>query len=406
MSDIAIVYGVDTQIGLSIVRELGRQGCKVVAVGKSPQSIGLRSKFVTFSYVLEQKDDEGKLALLRKIHLETGAIHLLCVSEDDIIFFNRVKQQLSPIQPLVPEQALMDKVLDKSFTAKIATEVGIETPKSWLLTSLENFENVKAEIHYPVILKWSNPHQVMKSAAQLKLKIEKIIYCYDSAELQTWVEYYAPLKAWPMIQQYCAGYGLGQFFFMHDNQDLLRFQHKRIHEWPPEGGFSTLCESLPLSHYAELQRKSLELLRKLNWRGVAMVEYRFDPIRKSAVLMEINGRFWGSFPLAFHSNIPFAWYTYKVQGLNQIPQEKYTVIEGLQCRNVLVELKRLHRIFFHSDLIKDKTLTFKLWQEFFMFIWGFVKPSMRYYLFLLKDPKPAFYELSQLFNKAFKKFKQ
>jgi hypothetical protein len=192
---------------------------------------------------------------------------------------------------------------------------------------------------------------------------------------------------------------------MHDNQDLLRFQHKRIHEWPPEGGFSTLSESLPLSQYESLQAKSLELLRQLNWSGVAMVEYRYDPIQKNAVLMEINGRFWGSFPLAFHSNIPFAWYTYKVQGLNQIPKEKHVAIEGLQCRNMLVELKRLHRIFFHKDLIKDKTLTFRQWPEVLGFIWGFFKPSMRYYLFSLSDPKPAFYELSQVFNKALKKIR-
>ena len=66
MSDIAIVYGVDTQIGLSLVRELGKKGCEVVAVGKSVDSIGLRSKYASYKYVLEKRDDEAKITLLKK----------------------------------------------------------------------------------------------------------------------------------------------------------------------------------------------------------------------------------------------------------------------------------------------------------------------------------------------------
>jgi hypothetical protein len=49
--------------------------------------------------------------------------------------------------------------------------------------------------------------------------------------------------------------------FFHRGEALLRLQHRRISEWPPEGGVSTVCETLPLSLNAELFGKSEALLK-------------------------------------------------------------------------------------------------------------------------------------------------
>ena len=103
--------------------------------------------------------------------------------------------------------------------------------------------------------------------------------------------------------------------FLDRGEVLLRLRHRRISKWPPEGGTSTVCESLPLSLNAELFAKSEALLRLIGWEGAAMVEYRLDPRTGRAALMEINGRFWCSLPLAYHSGVPFAWYTDAVLGL-------------------------------------------------------------------------------------------
>lgn len=46
------------------------------------------------------------------------------------------------------------------------------------------------------------------------------------------------------------------------------------HECPPEGGFKSLCAGAPLDQHRALQEKSIALLRKLEWEGPAMVEYR------------------------------------------------------------------------------------------------------------------------------------
>jgi len=394
-----IVYGTDTQIGLAIVRELGKAGCYVVGVGKSENSLGLKSRYVRKKYVLTGGSDQQKVRQLNEIAQENMVHFLLCVSESDILFFNRVKDCLKNIVPLVPSLETINQVLDKSQTARLARLLGINTPKTYLIQSLEDVFDLEDQLSYPLILKWHNPHSVMESAQMLNICIEKIVYCHSFDSLVTELSKLRPLGQYPMVQEYCPGYGLGQFFFMHQGEAILKFQHRRIHEWPPEGGFSTLCESIPLAEHDELQTKSIALLAKLRWEGVAMVEYRFDPISNRAVLMEINGRFWGSLPLAYHSNVPFAWYTYKVLGLGEIPNESPQIIQGLQCRNLLLEVKRLHRIVFQPGKIRDKSLSFNNCRELLDLIWGFFRPQMRYYIFEADDLRPLLQDLKNLVSK-------
>ncbi|MAZ90117.1 MAG: carboxylate--amine ligase [Cellvibrionaceae bacterium] len=397
--NLVIVYGVDSQIGLCIVRELGKKGCRVIAIGKSEDSIGLSSRYVYERHVIPNALTESeKVTRLNRINSQNQPINLLCISESDILFFNRVKSQLENIIPLVPSSVEMNKVLNKSVTIGAAERVGILTPKSISIDKLEDINSHLDSLEFPVVLKWSNPLAVIKEAAKAGIRIEKLLYIYNSNQLIETLKRYSILRHYPLIQEYISGYGLGQFFFMHDGECLLRFQHRRLHEWPPEGGYSSLCESTPLQQHSALQNQSIALLKTLNWSGVAMVEYRYDEAKNTAVLMEINGRFWGSYPLAYHSNALFAWYTYKILGLGESPESE-PISPNIRCRNLLVELKRLNRIFFHSKLIQDKSIEFSRLKTLLSVTLGFFDFRMRYYLFSLDDLKPVISDMKNVLKK-------
>ena len=56
-------------------------------------------------------------------------------------------------------------------------------------------------------------------------------------------------------------------------------------------------------------------------------------------LMEINGRFWGSLPLAYHAGTRFAWLTYAALGLGERPENRRAAVGGGGgAAGVLVEL--------------------------------------------------------------------
>jgi predicted ATP-grasp superfamily ATP-dependent carboligase len=241
-------------------------------------------------------------------------------------------------------------------------------------------------------------YQVLSRGA---LRHRKAEYCNDTGELAQALARYASVQQYPLVQAYCPGHGLGHMIFMHNQQPVLRFQHRRVAEWPPEGGSSTVCESLPLTDNAELFEKSVALLRAIDWQGAAMVEYRFDPRTGQAMLMEINGRFWGSLPLASHAGAEFGWYTYAMLGLGrQLTQPAYTV--GLRCRYMIPETKRIVRLWRDGGRTPDRQLTFDARRETLGFLAQFFRPRTRYFVFSLQDPMPCVRDLAAAAVKAVK----
>jgi predicted ATP-grasp superfamily ATP-dependent carboligase len=123
-----------------------------------------------------------------------------------------------------------------------------------------------------------------------------------------------------------------------------------------------------------------------------MVEYRYDPASRQAWLMEINGRFWGSLPLASYSGAEFGWLTYSVLGLKTVA-EPPRVRAGLRCRALVTDAKRLVRILFFPEKIQDKRLRFSKRRECVDFIADCLRPSTKYFVYSWTDPKPAIYDL-------------
>jgi predicted ATP-grasp superfamily ATP-dependent carboligase len=223
--------------------------------------------------------------------------------------------------------------------------------------------------------------------AQLGLKLDKVRYFREGSALYAYMEQFEKLDEFPIVQEYCPGYGLGQFIFMHHGEAILRFQHRRIHEYPPEGGFSTLCEGLAEGEHAKVLSQSIELLRRLEWEGPAMVEYRYDPVQREARLMEVNGRFWGSLPLAHYSGAEFAWLTYAVLGEGK-QSERCHPRAGIRCRSIVTDTKRLLQILFASNRIQDPQFRVSKASEFKDFFKEFLNPKTRYFVFDRDDWKP------------------
>lgn len=383
----AIILGIDTPIGLSMVRELGRHGVPVFGIAGSRRALGLRSRYLRRGW-LRPNGAEEVVRLINEIAGETGARLLLAVSEADIFLLREHEAQLSGIALLMPEAAKLRLVTDKLATARVAEGLGIPVPESAEAASAADIEGVAERVRFPVILKWRDPNLVLRRLAPLGLTFNKAEYCYTPDSLRRALHRYDPVGAYPVVQSFCPGHGIGHMIFMHDGKAVLAFRHRRRHEWPPEGGISTECESLALADDRERVDRSVALLRAIGWEGPAMVEYRYDPDTDRAVLMEVNGRFWGSLPLAFHAGAPFVWFTYNVLGLGRVP-EAPGYRSHLVCRFLIPETRRLLTVLLRRRRIQNTTLRFSPASEMAGYLGGFFSPRTRYYVLWWRDPWPA-----------------
>jgi predicted ATP-grasp superfamily ATP-dependent carboligase len=397
----AVVLGIDTPIGLTVVRDLGSHGVPVYGIARKPAALGLHSRFLRRGLV-RPATAEGLIDQIVALGEELGSACLFVISEGDIEMVNRHRHRLGAFKCLFADAPRLASVLDKAQTYVAADKVGIRTPRTAIIAHLGEAEALRTTLRFPVVLKWANPHEASRLLGPIGVTPEKTHYCQTPDELIDYLRRFEPANTYPLIQEYVAGNGLGQFVLMKDGQAHYTFQHYRVHEWPPEGGSSSLCESIPADQHHDLMAKSIALLRELGWEGVAMVEYRHDPATGESALMEINGRFWGSLPLAYHAGANFPYLYYRLFGLGAtIDHPPYRA--GVRCRYMVPETKRLARILFAPHKIPDRKVSFRRVPELLSYLADFVRPHSRYFVYDRRDPQPFWSDIGQMVDKVLKR---
>ena len=403
-----------------MVRELGARGVAVIAHGRSARALGRFSRF-TREFLVDQRP---LAEWLPEYVAGQGIEAVMAVSEGHLVELAALKDRV-PCKVLTPDAERLASVLDKARTLEVARRVGMAVPTDWQPTAGEDFASRAVEIAYPVALKWADPNAVQGALAEAGIAFEKVEYAQDAAALTAILARYDRLAAWPLVQQYCPGFGLGQMLHMADGKATLRFQHRRLREFPPSGGVSSFCASVPLDEHAEQMARSEALLAALGWEGPAMVEYRFDPVTETYWLMEINGRFWGSIPLAWHCGAHFAWETYRCGVLDEdspspggrgwgggwggattpassphprpLPAGEGSSYSQRRARYVIPDAKRTVMVLKDASLPLASRIA-----AVGRFCLDFLDPRVRYYVWSLSDPGPFFGDLAGIVRRLWR----
>jgi predicted ATP-grasp superfamily ATP-dependent carboligase len=210
-------------------------------------------------------------------------------------------QLLHPARLPLPTLDSFRQISDKAHVASVAEAIGIRIPRQ---ASAKQRADVARYVNEgrltpPVVLK---PSRSVTRAGSGFTK-HGVVHAADWGEVIR-TSAALPESAFPLlIQERIVGPGIGVFLLVWAGRLLGAFAHERLREKPPAGGVSVLAVSVPLD--ADLLARSQALLAQFDWSGVAMIEYKRDSATGEPVLMEINGRFWGSLQLAIDSGVDF-----------------------------------------------------------------------------------------------------
>ncbi len=197
-----------------------------------------------------------------------------------------------------------ERVSDKRIVLDVAREIGIPTPRQVVLCSRDDVEAVTTS-RVPgsaLIVKPSRSVAPPDGSGVVRAN-PRAVRVGTPDELSELVAS-TPEAAFPLlVQEEIPGVGAGVFILMDRHNVLAAFAHRRVREKPPSGGVSVCRETGRLA--PDLLEMSRALLEQLGWRGAAMVEYRVDERDGRPVLMEVNGRFWGSLQLAIDAGVDF-----------------------------------------------------------------------------------------------------
>src|SRR5215218_3765903 len=292
----------DSHLGsaVAVIRSLARRGHHVIAASAEPQSPGSYSRHAAEMLRYPSPSDAAAAtgAALLEIVRDRGVDLLIPVTDDVILAIREARDRFAEqcIVALAPDPAFT-LARDKVATLELAASLGIPTPRTAVIADAAAACDLEGTLRWPVVVK---PQVSRVATHDGSIATLRVAYADDMEDLRRRIaafERFCPA----VVQEYCAGVAIGVELLMHEGRPLAAFEHRRLREVPITGGASSLRESVPLD--ADLLRQSVRLLESLEWTGVAMVEFKVGS--DGPRLMEINGRIWGSLPLAVRAGMDF-----------------------------------------------------------------------------------------------------
>jgi predicted ATP-grasp superfamily ATP-dependent carboligase len=199
--------------------------------------------------------------------------------------------------PLASESAL-DIAVSKTRTLALARELGIAIPRSVLVTDPRDVRAAIGEVGCPAVVKPSCSWGHLDGLGE-RWGCDSVV---SVDEATSSVERMQASGLQAIIQQWLPGRRDAVSFFCASGRIWARFAQTSYREFPPLGGASVLCESIP--PLADLIEPAEKLVRATGLDGCSIVEFRRDSAGLP-VLMEVNARMAGSVGLAISAGVDF-----------------------------------------------------------------------------------------------------
>lgn len=291
----------DQKHSLGIIRSLGKAGFKVSVIVNKKNSLCSFSKYCISEHLVKEEKESDYIVGLIDVYSKNNYDVLLPVGSFANFVCVKYRKLLEKhgIRVTLPPTESFHTAFSKELTALKAKHLGIDSPKTWYFSSLDELENFQYNFTNKIVIK-----------ARLEMGANVVKYVTTKAEfLRVFKDLCAQFNwtkanEFPLVQEFIDGHGRGFFALFNKGEPISVFQHIRLREYPVSGGMSVAAK---YDYSNEIEEKGLKLLRSLNWNGIAMVEFKQD-ITGKLYLLEINPKFWGSIELAIYCGINFPVY--------------------------------------------------------------------------------------------------
>jgi hypothetical protein len=351
---------------LAVIRSLGRAGYPVIASSPQPDALGFYSRHCHKPCVQPAYEHTGEFTAWLDRVLTSESISLIIPSES---FLVAIRQRFAATHHLLPvpdEEKLVYSALSKYdlFHSFSSGELDEHLPP-FILLGEEDSPPSPEQFHKlgtPLFLKVDAVHSRDGGDGGLVVKCDTVEAALEKIHLLR--ERYRNI----LIQGFVPGVGVGVFLGRWKGQVLGEFMHRRIHEVPHWGGVSSFRESWK---HEKIMKDARMRADHLNWDGVGMFEYRWNPDNDRFYLMEFNSRFWGSLHLALFAGVDFP--RLLADAMLGHPSPPVVGYPSVRCR--LTFPREVEYVF---SRLKDSSLSVaqRLWTVL-EFIWLGLDPRVR-----------------------------
>lgn len=319
---------------LAVVRALGRAGHTVVTAGTEASTVAGASRYATAHGTYPAPERDGVAAAaegIARLAAEHEVELVVPVTDDAIVPLLATGTPLPAGCVLATaDRTAVDRAGSKVETVRLARALGVPVPDHEVVDDPDDARGCIARLGAPVVVK---PDRSRVVDADGRLRRGPVRYAWSDDEA---VRAVAAAGQRVLVQRHHAGVGVGIGLVLDEGRTVAAVQHRRTHEVPVSGGASSRRETVALD--PGLEAHSVALLGALGWTGAAMAEFKVGP--DGPALMELNGRLWGSLPLAVRAGCDIPGHLLAVhlgeRPEGAAPDVGYAV--GVRARNLDLEL--------------------------------------------------------------------
>jgi predicted ATP-grasp superfamily ATP-dependent carboligase len=386
----AVVLGTNYYIGLSIIRTLGYEGVKTIAVDYVEDELySSKSKYL-HSHVMAPsfKDDpQGYIDKLVSIAKAEETKPLLFPSADPYAEF--IDENLDQLKEhfLIPmvEKGLWTRVMKKESLFHLATEHGVLVPETIEDDDPNLAARVEKELGYPCIVK---PVDSPPFVAKFR---RKVLYCTNEAELTESLSKTRKEGLKVIVQRIIPGFDDHMYTFDFHVDQSGKVSHwatcRKLRQFPINFGASVYTEQKYVPELAEI---GIPFIEKIGYRGFGEIEFKKDEKTGKFYLIEINTRTTTLNVLLHKAGINFPYVCYRDMTGSPLQNKAITEDTGYVFQYLFEDIFAC-RDYMRKGQLSAGQIAKSLFRKKAPAIWS------------LDDPMPAINYIGIILGKASKK---
>lgn len=330
-----LILGTDSRVVLAIARSLGRRGLQVHVGWCARGSLARHSKYLGFIHelpVFDPSTNDWKIALRLVLEVERFDLVIPC-NDSTTVPLHQFRHEFATFPEITFLNPTAFSVAFSKFeTYRLARLLDVSVPRGGVVENLATALRLAERIGYPLVIKPRSTVTVESCGrSRVVHKVHSPLQLRSIWEAGDWSD-------GALLQECVIGTGVGVELLAKHGEIRSAFQHARIHQTMEYG--SSYRKSVEVD--PRLFEAARRLMAALDYTGVAMVEFIVDESTGNWWMLEINGRFWGSLPLAVAAGADFPYYLYRlwVEGADEFPADYR---RGVHCRNLTLDFEAVMR---------------------------------------------------------------
>jgi len=382
---------------LAFVRSLGRAGHWIsVGSNRGIFAAAALSRYcrLSFEYPVSTDDASAFSDVVLDFVRQNNVDLILPMTDWTTLPMSRCREKFAGICKIaVPSHETLELAADKYATIQLAQRLNIPVPGTWLIASVQGLESI-GELSFPLVVKDRSSARWIGDRAVFGT----VSYAYSQEDLYQKVEQRLSAAGDVLVQTFTPGIGVGFSCLVSDGKIFIPFQWERIRETDPRGSGSSSRKSVPLDE--RIVDFSTSLIMASGYQGIVMVEYKEALDTGEPILMEINGRPWGSIALPIADGIDYPRYFVDWFLEGKLPPQKISY-KPIVCRRMIGELAHLDNVrrgkppgwpLPYPDFLTTLAKVAMPWY-----------PGVRFDDIWLSDPRPGIAGISNWFSSKLKK---